>query len=369
MPLVLYGSHLFLVRPFLVCLPCYLCLILAVRNLCRWYYPFGWYLSERAFIVTPNYVQDLSVGRLFMSHDISPRFFVFGGAHLDQIGRSTKRFEPGQSNPGALTRNPGGVAGNIARGLAKLDWPVMLSTILGDDADGAFVRSSLQSVDIDISLIWTHPDKPTATYTALEEPNGALIGGLAAMQIYDHYPLSQIEACLQAVPADCQIVADTNLSQEALVALAKDKGERALAVCAVSGPKANRVSACLDQVDLLFCNEAEAAILAEEYADLDALPAILQDLGVKAGVITRGSKGVSIWQGHEVWALPAPPVRVRSTNGAGDCLAACLLHGLALSGDLQQAARYGLAGASLALMSEQAIPDMLSRSMLDNCLV
>ncbi len=303
-----------------------------------------------------------------MSQEKSPQFFVLGGAHMDQIGRASKRYEPGQSNPGSLVRSPGGVAGNIARGLAMLEWPVMLSTIVGDDSDGRFVTSQLEAKGIDTSLVITDGDRQTATYTAIEEPNGALVAGLAAMQIYDHYPLSHVEACLAALPGDCDLVADTNLPEEVLEALANNKGGRNLAVCAVSGPKANRVAGCLDKVDLLFCNEAEAAILAEEYADLDALPAILLELGVQHGVITKGGKGITAWNGEETWSLPAPPVRVRSTNGAGDCLAACILHGLTVHKTLSKALSYGLAGASLALMSEQAIPDMLNRMMLDNCL-
>ena len=287
---------------------------------------------------------------------------------MDQIGRATKRFEPGQSNPGSLVRSPGGVAGNIARGLAMLDWPVMLSTITGDDSDGAFVRSALKANGIDTSLIVTDDKWPTATYTAIEEPNGSLVAGLAAMQIYDHYPQDHIATCLDHLPPTCDLIADTNLPEEVLETLASNKGARNLAVCAVSGPKANRVAKCLDKVDLLFCNEAEAAILAQEYADLDALPALLLELGVQHGVITKGGKGITAWKGSEIWTLPAPPVKVRSTNGAGDCLAACILHGLTLHKSLNKALPYGLAGASLALMSEQAIPDMLNPMILDNCL-
>lgn len=304
-----------------------------------------------------------------MSDTNSHSFFVLGGAHIDQIGRATKRFEPGQSNPGSLVRSPGGVAGNIAKGLAKLSWPVHLSSILGNDADGAFVRKALEQVGVDASLIALDDSRPTASYTAIEEPNGALVAGLAAMQIYDHYPLAQLDVCMQTLPDGCVLVADTNLSEDALLALAEAKNGRMLAVCAVSGPKANRVAGCLDKVDLLFCNEAEAAILAEEYADLDALPEILLEMGVRQGVITKGNKGVVAWDHDKVWLLPAPPIKVRSTNGAGDCLAACVLHGLMLTGNLELAVPYGLAGASLALMSEQAIPDMLDRAVLDNCLV
>ncbi|HAT87582.1 MAG TPA: carbohydrate kinase, partial [Rhizobiales bacterium] len=55
----------------------------------------------------------------------------------------------------------------------------MLSTIVGDDSDGRFVTSQLEAKGIDTSLVITDGDRQTATYTAIEEPNGALVAGLA----------------------------------------------------------------------------------------------------------------------------------------------------------------------------------------------
>ena len=303
-----------------------------------------------------------------MSDPFAPDILVIGGAHIDRIGRSTARLEPGQSNPGSLKRCVGGVAGNIARSLAKLDWQVALSTISGQDTDADILKEELQAAGIDLSLLATSHDKPSATYTAIEDRGGSLIAAIADMAIYDTYPSQRIADCLQALAKPTHILADTNLAPAALEALAAGKGPHPLAVCAVSGPKANRAATCLEAIDLLFCNEAEAAILADEYADLTALPQILRDVGVTSGIITKGNAGLTAWQNEQIWHLPSPPVKVTSTNGAGDCLTACILHALLLGKSFEQALAFGMAGASLALMSEQAVPDLLNRSMLEACL-
>ena len=108
--------------------------------------------------------------------------------------------------------------------------------------------------------------------------------------------------------------------------------------------------------------------MADEYAELEALPEILKEKGVKSGVITKGNAGLSAWQGDQSWALPAPPVKIKSSNGAGDTLTACVLHALLLKVPFEKALTYGMAGASLSLMSEQAVPDILNRPVLDACI-
>ena len=211
---------------------------------------------------------------------VSPDILIFGGAHMDRIGRSTARLEAGQSNPGTLSRTIGGVAGNIARSLNKLNWKVALSTVSGQDSDADHLQRQLQQSGINMSLSLRHATLPSATYTAIEDRDGSLTAAIADMAVYDHYPKDQIGHCLSCLKKPTRILADTNLPSEVLAELAQQKGKHFLAICAVSGPKANRALDALSDVDLLFCNEAEAAILADEYADLAALPDILKEIGV-----------------------------------------------------------------------------------------
>ncbi|MES2917195.1 MAG: adenosine kinase [Pseudomonadota bacterium] len=81
-----------------------------------------------------------------------------------------------------------------------------------------------------------------------------------------------------------------------------------------------------DGVDLLFCNEEEAClwgdVLTVEHA-LESLKKIARQI-----VITLGSQGALVWDGHELTRIaPAPALPVDS-NGAGDMFAGAYLFGL-----------------------------------------
>ena len=87
---------------------------------------------DRRFPPLPPRLRILTVSPqepCLMSQSFLPDILVIGGAHIDRIARSTARLEPGQSNPGSLKKSIGGVAGNIANALSRLEWHVALSTI------------------------------------------------------------------------------------------------------------------------------------------------------------------------------------------------------------------------------------------------
>ena len=66
-------------------------------------------------------------------------------------------------------------------------------------------------------------------------------------------------------------------------------------------------------------------------------------------VVTRGGQGCVVAEDRGATALPADPVEVVDTTGAGDCFAAALGFGLAEGRDARQAARFAAAAAALAV--------------------
>ena len=65
-------------------------------------------------------------------------------------------------------------------------------------------------------------------------------------------------------------------------------------------------------------------------------------------VVTFGEEGALLWNGTEWVHEPAYPTRVVDRLGAGDALAAGVIHGW-LDGDMTIALRYGVTLAGLAL--------------------
>lgn len=98
------------------------------------------------------------------------------------------------------------------------------------------------------------------------------------------------------------------------------------------------------EVDLLFCNEAEARGLVEAPSVEVALPALADRC--PAVVVTRGAAGVTVVVDGDRSDVAAEPVdRVVDTTGAGDLFAAGFLRGVTSGADPVTCARLGALAA------------------------
>lgn len=102
-------------------------------------------------------------------------------------------------------------------------------------------------------------------------------------------------------------------------------------------------------VDILFCKEADARLI---FGCEGSSHEIIRELAGKTGaltvVMTVGELGVYALQSGQVLYQPAMPVTIVDRIGAGDALAAGILHGW-LNGDLPRGMQYGTAMAALVM--------------------
>jgi sugar/nucleoside kinase (ribokinase family) len=98
-----------------------------------------------------------------------------------------------------------------------------------------------------------------------------------------------------------------------------------------------------EQVDLVFCNEAEALEWAEADNLADAAEVIKQV--ASSFVITRGADGVIAFDGETTVEVPAHKVDAVNTNGAGDMFAGAFLYGLARGENYERAAQFAVRAA------------------------
>jgi pseudouridine kinase len=284
-----------------------------------------------------------------------------GAAAIDRKYRALAPLRPDTSNPVSSDRAAGGVARNVAESLARLGVPTALLSLVGDDANGRWLRDGLRALGVDVAGVQVAAGHSTAEYVAVLEPDGTLAFGLADMAIFD----ALTPATLDAAPGfdGAWIFADCNLPPAALRHLARrSAGPARLAVDAVSVAKAARLPADLAGIDLLFLNEAEAAALVG--ADLAPGEAAqrLRARGVDAVVLTCGAGGLVAAGRGGIAPVPARPGPVVDVTGAGDALIAATLHRLLAGDALAEAARWGVAAASLAIASAASVrPDLSPR--------
>jgi 2-dehydro-3-deoxygluconokinase len=102
-------------------------------------------------------------------------------------------------------------------------------------------------------------------------------------------------------------------------------------------------------VDLLFCGQGDAQRLFGCRGEPHQVVAQLAEkTQAQRVVVTFGDAGVVGWDGANLHEAPALPVQIVDRLGAGDALAAGVIHGW-LDGDFAQGLRYGVALAALAL--------------------
>jgi sugar/nucleoside kinase (ribokinase family) len=118
-----------------------------------------------------------------------------------------------------------------------------------------------------------------------------------------------------------------------------------------------------DAVDILFANEAEACALW----GCDEAGAAVERARAEVGVacITLSEKGSVVVAGPETYEIPAHPVEVVDTTGAGDLYAAGFLYGYTTGRSLPRSGELGSLAAAEVISHIGARPEISLATLLD----
>ena len=299
---------------------------------------------------------------------------VLGGAHIDRRGRISGATAPGASNPGAWKEEAGGGAFNAARSLARLGHVVTLISPRGGDAEGEAVGAAAIAAGV-IDQPFTFLDRRTPSYTAILERDGNLVIALADMELYRLFSPRRlaVRQVRDAIDAADALLTDANLPEQTLAELGRMAHERGkpLAGIGISPAKVVRYHELLNDFDFIFMNEAEArALTGKAPEDFRLWPAIFRQAGLRGGAITRGRQEVVAWNGADsACLLPPELTAIGDVTGAGDGFAAGFLHAIFEGKPLGAALSLGIASARLALASEMATAENLTRELLMHTLL
>jgi len=131
-----------------------------------------------------------------------------------------------------------------------------------------------------------------------------------------------------------------------------------------AAPARGAQEALLANVDVLVVNRVEAADMVGP-GDAAAQAAALAALGPRAVVVSCGAAGVVVFHQGATLVLPAHPVEVVSTHGAGDMLVGAMAMRLAEGATLAEAVDFGQAAAALLVSRPVEERDRISRARVE----
>ncbi len=260
----------------------------------------------------------------------------------------------------------GGNGANTSYALARLEVPVRLMSVVGDDNYGDEMLSGLRMVGVDtrgvnrqwgasattISLVRSNGDrlflhKPGVNLYAFPEPlefSPWLLQGVSRYHLANPF----------ALPA---------FRSHAMETLRRAKAAGLLTSVDAAWDSQGRwmqdLGPCLAHVDLLFVNEEEAHMLTGTEDPMAAAKA-LRKAGASVVVVKLGAKGCAVYSGSEEFQVPAFEVEVVDTTGAGDCFAGGFLAALQRGLSLQDAARAANAVGALSVRRVGSVAGLLS---------
>jgi pseudouridine kinase len=299
----------------------------------------------------------------------SANILAVGGAHIDRRGQVAGAYVPAASNPGTMREDVGGGVFNALRNAVRRGASASLLSVRGGDAAADTVSSAIAGAGIaDLSVVFL--DRTTPSYTALLDRDGELIVGFADMALYDLAFPKQIRRAKvrEAIGSADAILCDANLPSaalERLVALAAGKPVFAIAI---SPAKIVRLVPVLGALAMVFMNRREAIALAglDDTATQRHIVEGLRRAGLNSGVVTAGAEPMLGFDATGAFSiLPPHPRKVTDVTGAGDALAGATVAALLRGLPLRAALREGIAAATLAIESADAVPVFTAASFAE----
>jgi 2-dehydro-3-deoxygluconokinase len=282
--------------------------------------------------------------------EVMLRMSVPAGIRLDQAAR--------------LDLTPGGAETNLTGALARLGRRCAWVSSLPANALGRLAANHIRAAGIDLEgVVWRTQGRIGTYYLEFATPPRPIqaiydrAGSCAAQMGPEdvnwayllHTRLLHLSGITPALSPSCSALTAEAIARahEAGVRVSFDVNFRQLLWSAAEA--ATVLTPLMRGADLLLCSFRDAirvlgCIGTPEQA-LEGLAALSHAHHI---VLTLGAEGVIAWDGTRVLRQPALPVGIVDRLGAGDALAAGVIHGL-LDDDFAQGLRYGVALAALAL--------------------
>ena len=267
-------------------------------------------------------------------------------------------------NTNHLDVYPAGTEANVLSLLSRLERKTHWAGALPRNSLGRLAANALRTAGVDTNgILWNEGGRMGTYYVEF----GALPRGIQVTYDRAHSCMAQ----LKPAEIDWDSLLDTRLLHLTGITPALSPSCREVVERALERAKQYSVPVSFDvnyrqklwtktdaqktllpmmqEVDLLFCSARDAKNLFDcEGTKQEIAQSMLDISHTKYVVITNGKEGALLWDGKEWLHEPARTTQMIDRLGAGDALAAGVIHGW-LDGNVKAGLRYGVTLAALAL--------------------
>lgn len=282
---------------------------------------------------------------------------IIGSANIDVAGYSHESLNYADSNPGKIKFTPGGVGRNIAQNLALLGNKAWLLSAVGSDFYGQSLLTQTNQSGVYVDKCQIVPGENTSSYLSLLYNTGEMLVAINDMNISNAITAEYLAQHREFIQRAKVIVADCNISEEALAWILDNAANVPVFVDPVSAWKCVKVRDRLNQIHTLKPNRLEAETLSgialSGRDDVAKVAAWFHQHGLNRLVLSMGGDGVyySDISGENGWSAPIK-TNVIYVTGAGDAtmagLASCWVDGMPFA----ESVRFAQGCSSMALACE-----------------
>ncbi|MGI6375654.1 MAG: carbohydrate kinase family protein [Anaerolineae bacterium] len=247
-----------------------------------------------------------------------------------------------------FTVAPGGSSSIFAASAVKMGLKVLYASRVGDDVFGHYMIDALQAIGIDTRYVTVDPEIKTGATVILSrgEDRAMLtyLGSLGVISQQDVDPawFSRVRHLHVASPF---LLTGLRPYMPAMMRQAKEGGMTVSLDTNWDPDGTWRLDGLFDHLDVFLPNDAEIMAIAGKDdldAAIDAMAPRVPVLAVKRG----GDGATGVQHGHRI-DVPAYPVEVKDTTGAGDTFDGGFLAAWLAGKSLQECLRFGAACGGL----------------------
>ena len=283
---------------------------------------------------------------------------VIGSSNTDMTIRASRLPAPGETILGGeFKMGRGGKGANQAVAAKRLGGNVTFVCKVGNDVFGNESVQAYAAEGMDISRI-LRSEKPSGTALIMVDDSGENCISVAPGANGD-ISVEDIRSIADLIRSASYLILQLEIPVAAVVEAAHIAHEAGVCVILNPAPATKLPESIFADIDILTPNQTETAILTGISDDPDKAVARLAELGVGRIVMTRGSKGSTVYENGKCTLVDACKVNAIDATAAGDTFCGALCVGLSEGLDLVEAARFATRASALTVQkmgAQESIP-------------